>query len=282
MSTIHLMIIDPQNDFCDIGVNEQPPHPLRPTERVAPALPVTGADADMKRLAHWLNDNSGRIAQIHVTLDSHQPFDIAHPTFWRDANGNHPRPMSVIELKDVRANVWYTTDAALGERSLRYLAALEEAGKRHMIWPEHCLVGSWGHNVHAHVAGAVAAWSRERQQDANYVFKGLNPLTEHFSAFEAEVANPADPDTQYNQRLHRALEPADLLLVAGEALSNCVASTVRSLVARLHTKEIERIVLLSDCMSSVPGLESLGEEFLAEMAGKGVKLTTTAELALPA
>src|SRR6185437_11277693 len=91
MSTIHLMIIDPQNDFCDIGVNEQPPHPLRPNERVAPALPVTGADADMKRLAHWLNDNSGRIAQIHVTLDSHQPFDIAHPTFWRDANGNHPR-----------------------------------------------------------------------------------------------------------------------------------------------------------------------------------------------
>jgi nicotinamidase/pyrazinamidase len=282
MTTIHLLIIDPQNDFCDIGADEQPRHPLRPKERVAPALPVTGADADMKRLARWLNDNSARISQIHVTLDSHQPVDIAHPTFWRDAKGNHPAPLSVIEREDVQANVWYTTDPALEERALRYLAALEEAGKRHMIWPEHCLVGSWGHNVHAHIADAVAAWSRERQQDADYVFKGLNPLTEHFSAFEAEVADPADSGTQYNQRLHRALEPADILLVAGEALSNCVASTVRSLVARLHTREIERIVLLTDCMSSVPGLEPLGEAFLTEMGSKRVKLTTTAKLALPA
>jgi nicotinamidase-related amidase len=282
MSTIHLLIIDPQNDFCDIAVDERPQHPLRAKERVAPALPVTGADADMKRLARWLNGNSARISQVHVTLDSHQPFDIAHPTFWRDASGNHPAPMSVIERKDVCTNVWYTTDPGLEERALRYLAALEEAGKRHMVWPEHCLVGSWGHNVHAYVADALAAWSRERQQDADYVFKGLNPLTEHFSAFEAEVADPADPGTQYNQKLHRALEPADILLVAGEALSNCVASTVRSMAARLHTKQIERIVLLTDCMSSVPGLESLGEEFLAEMAGKRVKLTTTAKLALPA
>jgi len=68
-----------------------------------------------------------------------------------------------------------------------------------------------------------------------------------------------------------------VLVIAGEALSHCVASTVRSLVARSNEGEIERIVLLTDCMSPVPGLEALGSEFLAEMAGKGVKLATTSD-----
>lgn len=282
MANIHLLIVDPQNDFCDIGPDQWPAHPLRPGERLAPALPVTGADADMRRLAQWLQDNLGRISRIHVTLDSHQPFDIAHPTFWRDADGAHPSAMSTIELKDVREGHWRTADNTQQRRALDYLQALERGGNRHMIWPEHCIVGTWGHNVHAHVADALATWSRQHQRDVNYVFKGLNPLTEHFSAFEAEVVDPADPDTQYNQKLHRALEPADVLLVAGEALSNCVASSVRSLVARLPHAQIGRIVLLTDCMSSVPGLEALGRDFLTEMADKGVRRSTTDALALAA
>jgi nicotinamidase-related amidase len=282
MASIHLLIVDPQNDFCDIDPDQWPPHPLRSGERLAPALPVTGADADMRRLAHWLQDNLDRISRIHVTLDSHQPFDIAHPTFWRNAEAAHPSAMSIIELKDVREGRWRTADPIRQATTLDYLQALESAGKRHMVWPEHCMVGTWGHNVHAHVADALATWSRQRQRDVDYVFKGLNPLTEHFSAFEAEVVDPADPDTQYNQKLHRALEAADILLVAGEALSNCVASSVRSLVARLLPAEIGRIVLLTDCMSSVPGLEALGRDFLTEMADKGVRRSTTDALALAA
>ena len=275
MSNIHLLIVDPQNDFCDIAPAEQPAHPLQPDARVAPALPVSGADADMKRLARWIEDRLPQISRIHVTLDSHQPFDIAHPTFWRDAQGNRPAHMTTIGPGDIKAGRWSASDPEHRQRSLDYLEALERAGKRHMIWPEHCIVGTWGHNVHAHVAHALAGWSRQRGRDADYVFKGLNPMTEHFSAFEAEVVDPADPATQYNEKLHRALAPADTLVIAGEALSNCVASTVRSLVARLQASEIERIVLLTDCMSSVPGLEALGRDFLTEMADKGVKLATT-------
>ena len=91
MASIHLLLVDPQNDFCDIGPDRQPAHPLRSGERLTPALPVTGADADMQRVARWLRENLDRVSRIHVTLDSHQPFDIAHPSFWRDAHG-------VIEL----------------------------------------------------------------------------------------------------------------------------------------------------------------------------------------
>lgn len=282
MANVHLLMVDPQNDFCDIGPDRQPPHPLRPSERLAPALPVAGADADMQRLARWLRENSERIARIHVTLDSHQPFDIAHPTFWRDAHGAHPLPMTLIDLAEVQAGRWRAADAARQGRALEYLQALQRAGKQHMIWPEHCIVGGWGHNVHAHVADALWHWSRQHQRDVNYVLKGLNPLTEHFSAFEAEVTDPTDPGTHYNRGLHDALAPADVLLVAGEALSHCVASSVRSLVARLKPAQIGHIVLLTDCMSSVPGLEALGQAFLNEMTDRGVKRTTTGALALAA
>jgi nicotinamidase-related amidase len=107
-------------------------------------------------------------------------------------------------------------------------------------------------------------------------------MTEHFSALEAEVTDPSDPDTQYNLALHRALASADVLLVAGEALSHCVASSVRSLIARLQPAQIGRIVLLTDCMSPVPGLEALGQDFFKEMADRGVKRSTTSALALAA
>jgi nicotinamidase-related amidase len=190
--------------------------------------------------------------------------------------------MTLIELAHVQEGRWRTTDAARQERALEYLQALQRAGKQHMIWPEHCIVGSWGYNVHAHVADALAHWSRQHQRDVNYVLKGLNPMTEHFSALEAEVTDPSDPDTQYNLALHRALASADVLLVAGEALSHCVASSVRSLIARLQPAQIGRIVLLTDCMSPVPGLEALGQDFFKEMADRGVKRSTTSALALAA
>ena len=47
---IHLFIIDPQNDFCDLPTDWQGVDPLSGS-RLAPALPVAGAHADMLRLA---------------------------------------------------------------------------------------------------------------------------------------------------------------------------------------------------------------------------------------
>ena len=52
MSTTQLLIIDPQNDFCDLPLSWQPHAPLT-GYIIAPALPVAGAHADMQRLAAW-------------------------------------------------------------------------------------------------------------------------------------------------------------------------------------------------------------------------------------
>ena len=79
--TTQLLVIDPQNDFCDLPADW---HTRNPATAVAtgPALPVAGAHADMQRLADFIRARGGQIDAITVTLDSHQRFDIANPDFW--------------------------------------------------------------------------------------------------------------------------------------------------------------------------------------------------------
>ena len=67
---VHLLVIDPQNDFCDIPVAEQPAGPLAASQKLAPALPVAGADQDMKRLAAFIDRVGNKLFDIHVTLNT--------------------------------------------------------------------------------------------------------------------------------------------------------------------------------------------------------------------
>ncbi len=64
MST--LLIIDPQNDFCS----------------PEGALFVPGAVEDCERLVSFIGREKSSIDSIHVTLDSHPNYHIAHPIFW--------------------------------------------------------------------------------------------------------------------------------------------------------------------------------------------------------
>ena len=261
MRKIHLLVIDPQNDFC------QPDG----------ALYVPGAKEDMERLAVMVSRLRGKLSDIHVTLDSHQRVDISHPVWFRDADGNHPVPFSQITAADLTAGRWTTTLAPAWERTLSYLKALETQGRyAHTIWPEHCLIGSEGHNVVPTLFDAMQEWS-ERFALVDYVTKGSNPWTEHFSALRAECPDPSDPTTQINGGLLRTLEDADTILLAGEAGSHCVANTVRDIVAAFSDPTyVQKMVLLTDAISPVPGFEHLQSTFLDDMLRLGVKTDTTA------
>jgi len=79
-ATAHLLIIDPQNDFCDVPAAWRPADPLTGAA-LAPALPVAGAHADMLRIADFIRAAGDALDDITITLDSHHRIDIAHPTF---------------------------------------------------------------------------------------------------------------------------------------------------------------------------------------------------------
>jgi nicotinamidase-related amidase len=272
-----LLVIDPQNDFCDLPDSFRPLDPLN-GQPVAPALPVPGAHADMLRLAAFIDAARPALDGITVTLDSHQRLDIAHPTFWQQGNGAAVAPFTPITAAQVRAGAFTPRDAAALPRTLAYLDALEAAGRYTlMVWPVHCALGSWGHNVHASVRAACNAWEDQARSPVQMVVKGLNPWTEHYSAVQAEVPDPADPGTQLNQPLIDALDAADLLLVAGEASSHCVRATTEHIVAHLKSREPAKLVLLTDCMSPVAGFEPQQRAFLATMQAQGVRLASSSQ-----
>ncbi len=257
----HLLVIDPQQDFCS----------------PKGSLFVQGADKDMSRLALMVKRLSGKLNDIHVTLDSHRKVDISHPMWWRDSSGKHPSPFTMISVSDMVNGLWTTTQPGAYKRSLAYLKALE-TGKRypHVIWPEHCLIGDEGHNIAPELSEAIHEWEAKRYGMADFVTKGSNPWTEHFSAVQAEVPDPEDPSTQINVGLIRTLEEADFILLAGEALSHCVANSVRDVISSFSDpKYVEKIVFLTDASSNVTSFEKYGEDFMRDMVAKGMKTSTT-------
>lgn len=280
-SSTHLLIIDPQNDFCDLPSGYCPTDPLTGLA-TQPALPVAGAHADMLRLASFIRAASQSIDDITITLDSHHRLDIAHPTFWQQANGVDVAPFTPITAAQVRAGDYAPREMAALPRALAYLDELEARGRfTLMVWPVHCEIGSWGHNIHADVRAACNAWEDAHCKQSTKVTKGSNPWTEHYSAVMAEVPDAQDPGTQLNGDLLAALAPADTLLIAGEASSHCVKATTEHLIDNLPLHPLrnpsQRIVLLTDCMSPVGGFEAMQASFFEAMRGRGVEVASSAE-----
>ena len=224
---IHLLIIDPQNDFLDIP---------------GAALPVTGAAADMTRLAKFITDKGHKLEDIHVTLDSHQLIDIAHPAWWMDANGKRPSPFTLISAADIEAGIYTPRNPAVRARTLDYAHKLEASADHYkiLVWPAHCLIGTWGHNVYSPLNDALQAWADKEYAMVDYVTKGSNPWTEHYGALLAEVPDPKDPSTSLNTQLLEILAESDIVLVGGEASSHCVLKTVTQIADNILTKELER------------------------------------------
>ena len=272
-----LLIIDAQNDFCDLPPAFCPVD-ARSGQRLKPALPVPGAHADLERLAGFIHAAHKQIDGITVTLDSHHRYDIAHPPYWRTGSGGPVAPFTEITAAQVRAGEFRPAVAAEAERTLVYLDALEAANRYTlMVWPLHCQLGSWGHGLHADVLAACNFFEDAHHAPVRVVNKGSFPWSEHYSALMAEVPDAADPSTAMNQALLERLDKAETLLIAGQASSHCVKATVEHLVAHLPSGRPERLLLLTDCMSPVSGFEAQAAAFLDAMRGLGVRALAHAQ-----
>jgi nicotinamidase-related amidase len=257
---IDLLVIDPQYDFCNPKGN----------------LYVAGAEDDMKRLSSMIKKGKAKINNIHSTLDQHHIINIAHPIFWRDSTGNHPDPFTLITIDDLADGTWMTTKPSMMKRATEYIKELAFKGRYVLcIWPPHCIIGSLGATIVPEVYEAYCEWESERFAMVNKVAKGSNFWTEHYSAVQAEVPDPDDPGTAINISLINALKEADVIGIAGEALSHCVANTIRDIADEVGDNIISKYVLLEDATSSVTGFEQLGVDFVKEMVSRGMKISNT-------
>ncbi len=254
-----LLIVDPQKDFCDPNGS----------------LFVPGADTDVIRLGAMIDRVRSKLDSIEVTLDSHHRLHIANPIFWRNAAGGHPSPFTIITQEDVRNGLWMPFDASLNARVLNYTEQLEQNGRYQLcIWPEHCLIGTWGQTVADPVCQAILRWE-DRPAVVNWLAKGSNIYTEHYSVVQADVPDPSDPHTELNTAFLKKLQSYDIIGFTGEALSHCVANTGRDIVAHFSARYIRKIHLITDCSSSVSGFTHISDGFLSEMTSIGMQLCTS-------
>ena len=255
-----LLVIDPQNDFCD----------------PAGTLAVPGAVDDCLRLASMIDRIGDNLSSIYVTLDTHHLFHIANPAFWIDGKGNNPAPYTIISEAAIRSGKFRAALSEYQDYAVEYVAELTERGKYSLcIWPPHCLIGTWGHNVYKPLSDALIKWEEGKAgRIVEYTQKGSNVKTEHYSAIRAEVVDEDDPSSKTNFALIEKLKKADIIAIAGEAFSHCVANTVLDL---LELVPKEKLVVLIDCSSNVLGFEHLGDTFLAELKDLGVRLATSDE-----
>lgn len=281
---IALLSIDPQYDFHDVPKDHQVitgydenNNPIR----VEPALAVPGSWEDAKRLGAFIEKFMLNISKIVVTLDTHQRYDIAHPLYWKDKNGNAPAPFTPISHQNIKDGTWAPINSALLQHTLDYTAALEADGKYALfIWPPHCLVGEPGHNVIQPVMQAIGKWEEKRFTRYMPLSKGHNPHTEHYGGCEAEFPMPNDPTTRLNKQFITNIESNDLILITGQALSHCVASTVRQIADNFTEENIKKLVLLVDTTSSVQNFEQQGQDFLDEMVARGMRVAKTTDFKL--
>ena len=85
------------------------------------------------------------------------------------------------------------------------------------------------------------------------------------------MPDPADPTTQLNLGLIKTLENADVVALSGQALSHCVANTIRDIADYFGRESIRKLVLIEDTSSPVPGFEDLARQFLTDMRARGMK-----------
>jgi nicotinamidase-related amidase len=267
---VHLVVIDPQNDFMDIP---------------NAALPVTGATEDMKRVSKLIDRVGPKLTDIHVTLDSHRRISIERPSWWMDQDGKQPPPFTMILAKDVESGIWTPRNPQVRERTIKYLHDLEASpdNYHHMVWTHHCEIGSSGHNVYAPLMDSLNRWQDKEFANVDFVTKGSNPFTEHFGALMAEVPDSNDPASQLNTDFLSMMSEADIIGVAGEASSHCVLCTIRQIANNIGDEHLKKFHILTDGMSSIganpggPDFPAITKAFFAEMERRGMKLTTCAD-----
>jgi nicotinamidase-related amidase len=265
---VGLLLVDVQNTFSLPGF-----------ELFVAGRSGRGAIHDAARLSQFLYRNLETITRIHATLDTHSAFQIFHPAFLLDEDGQPPAPMTAISLEDVESGRFRVNpetvgalglhDAAFLDRHLlHYCRLLSRDGKyRLMVWPYHAMLGGIGHALVSAVEEAIFFHTIARGSQASYELKGASPLTENYSVLRPEVLEDEEGNTiaPRNRALLEKLLSYDALVVAGQAKSHCVSWTLSDLLEEIRRRDPDlarRVYLLEDCMSPVvvPGVVDFTED----------------------
>ncbi len=254
---LHLLLIDVQKDFCF------PEGTLYVGGRSG-----AGAVEDNRRIAEFVYCNLGAIKNITMTMDTHFAYQIFFAPFWQDADGNSVAALRTITTADIRSGsvrpnpgmAWWLCNgnyAWLLRQVEFYCEELERVGKYELfLWPPHCILGSAGHALAGVAHEAQMFHSFVRGSQSWIETKGGNPLTENYSILQPEVLQRFDgqPLDQKNVRFLKKLLTADAVVIAGQAASHCIKSSIDDLLSQIAATDPQlasKVYVMEDCMSAV-------------------------------
>ncbi len=260
-STDHMKVgmlnIDDQGDFC------YPQGTLYVGGRSG-----NGAIDDSRRKTEFIYRNLHRIMKLMWSMDTHFAWQIFFPTAWMKADGTpvdaHTMSISVesIDVGEFRINPRFAAALSIDymwlvAQARFYCEELKKAGKYSLyIWPFHCMLGTIGHALVGILEEANMFHAFVRASQNAKEIKGGHPLTENYSILRPEVLVRWDgkPLAQKNTVFIQHLLEFDRLILAGQAASHCVASSIDDLLSEIlaHDPALARkVYILSDCTSAV-------------------------------
>ena len=254
---ICLLLIDVQNTFC-----------IPNFELFVGGKSGTGAVNDNQRLCEFIYRNLGVITTIAPTMDTHTAMQIFHPIFWVNAADEHPTPAATsITPADIDQGIWKVNPAVafslgydyefLEKYAYHYVKQLTQDGKYPLtVWFYHSMLGGIGHALVSSVEEAIFFHCIARNSQTQFEIKGNNPLTENYSVLPPEVLEGIDKRAiaQKNTRLIQQLLDFDVIIIAGQAKSHCVAWTIDDLlteIQQLNPNLAKKVYVLEDCTSPV-------------------------------
>ncbi|MBA3501650.1 MAG: nicotinamidase [Myxococcota bacterium] len=275
---VHLLLIDVQKDFCF------PEGSLYVAGRSG-----KGAIDDSRRIAEFVYRNAAVVTDITTTMDTHLAYQIFFPSFWLDKADAPLTAHRVVTSEQIAAGEVRPNPAIakwlcggnytwLCKQVLHYTKELERAGKYQLyLWPPHCLLGSDGHALAGIVHEARLFHAFLRTSQSNVEVKGGNPLTENYSVLRPEVLSRFDGNAlaQRNTQFLQTLLSAEAVIIAGQAASHCVKSTIDDLLTEIAAQDAslaKKVYLVTDCMSAVTVPDGKG--------GFAVDFTAQADAAL--
>ncbi len=250
--------IDIQNDFT------QP----------SGALFVNGADADVRRMATFVEEQGSNIDLVILTVDSHQPIHIATQSYWKDKEGYPPALFTIITAADVEMGKW--KPQFNDELALEYLKSLEQVGEVCTIWPPHCIMGSQGWAINEILIKALYSWCISEKRSYELFYKGTHQATEHYSIFKAAVEYSDAEETRLNTGLLSKLENFDRIIVMGEAADYCVVNSLYDMVEN-SPQLAPKTIVLQDCMSWIDPNNERARYLYEQVRQKGVQFKLSSD-----
>lgn len=255
-----LIAIDFQEDFMENG-----------------SLAVPNSLKDVRNTTRFIYDNINNIHDIIASLDTHSPVQIFHPCFFADTNGKTVKPFTVITYEDIMEGKYNCLFSK--EKVLKYLKIIETQGKNLTIWPYHCLLGSTGAALSRELNNMLLYYSVRKGVNIKMLQKGQFQLSEMYGIFKPEFTEENDINNEYLDYL----KGFQKIIICGEAKSHCVLESLKQIINYYRNdKEIlNRIYLLTDCTSSIPGFEEATEKEYLNLSKKyGINLVSSKDLIL--